>query len=68
MCWPHAKCFTLALPVHSHSNTISISVLYTRKLWLERFSNWSGVTQLSATHRIQTKAGLSLKPVLFTMM
>ena len=67
MRWPCAKCFTFALPFHSHSNTIIISVLHTRKLWLERLSNLSKVTQLSVTDRIQTKAGLSPKHVLFTM-
>lgn len=37
---PCAKGFTFALPFHPHS-TIIISVLHTRKLWLERFSNLS---------------------------
>lgn len=67
MCWPCAKCFTFALPFHSHGNTIIISVLQTRKLWLERLSNLSKVTQLRVTDRIQTQTALFLKSVLFTM-
>lgn len=56
-----------AFPFHSH-NSIIISALHTRKLWLERFSNLSKVTQLNVTNRVQTKDGLSQKPVLFTAM
>lgn len=67
MCCPCAKCFTFALPFHSHGNTIIISVLHTRKLWLERLSNLSKVTRLNVKDRIQTQGALFLKPVLFTM-
>lgn len=65
MCWPCTKCFTFALPFHSHGNTIIISVLHTRKLWLERLSNLSKVTQLHVTDRIQIQIAPFLKSVLF---
>lgn len=47
---PCAKGFTFALPFHPH-DTIVISVLHTRKLWLERFSN------LSQGHAAQCRKG-----------
>lgn len=66
MCWPGAQCFTFVLPFHPHNNTIIISVLHTKELWLERFSHLSKVAQLRVTDRIQTKAALFPKPELFT--
>lgn len=45
--------------------TLLLSLFYTRGNWLERFGNLSKVTQLDVTNRIQTKVGLSPKPVLF---